>query len=408
MKKTPGLKSLGPNRWLVRVTVVMPDGSRRDARCKVTGNRADALQAQQRLRRELEAEAAQASETRLTLGDYAALWLKRKAPELKPSTAQKYVCDLERHILPVLGCRRIEELRPKDIASYLAADKGSANNRRNRLALLRQLARDALADGFTAMDFVARVRAPRVPTSYTEEDPNLLSPEELVRLLEALPPQWRCIVYLLALTGLRWGEVSGLRWDDVDLGKAMLRVRRTNWKGLAQAPKTDAAHRVVPLADPLPRMLADHRRQQIAEQHPGLEHGLVFPTVKGTLHRGTPLRKVLDRACKAAGIRRITTHGFRRTWNNLARQLADRMVVRSIVGHASEAMTEHYSWIALDEKRAAAEAVAKLVRGAEGIPGSPANTECHSDVALGCGTPAVVAAGDAENPEGFRGGATRI
>lgn len=71
-------------------------------------------------------------------------------------------------------------------------------------------------------------------------------------------------------------------------------------------------------------------------------------------------------------------------------------------------MTEHYSWIALDEKRAAAEAVAKLVRREESTVDSPANTECHSDVALGCGTPAVVAAGDAENPEGFRGGATRI
>lgn len=116
----------------------------------------------------------------------------------------------------------------------------------------------------------------------------------------------------------------------------------------------------------------------------------------------------MDRACKEAGIRRITTHGFRRTWNNLARQLADRMVVRSIVGHTSEAMTEHYSHVALDEKRAAAEAVARLVRSEDGTGSHASAAECHVDVALGCGTPAAATAGEAENPQEFCGGATRI
>jgi len=112
----------------------------------------------------------------------------------------------------------------------------------------------------------------------------------------------------------------------------------------------------------LPELLEAHRRAQLEAQHPGLELGLVFPTAKGTPHKGTPLNVVLREACKSLGFPRLSPHGLRRTYNNLLRQVAEGAVVRSIVGHTTEAMTEHYSVISLNEKRAAAGKVLELVR----------------------------------------------
>jgi integrase len=108
-------------------------------------------------------------------------------------------------------------------------------------------------------------------------------------------------------------------------------------------------------------MLAARRERMLMEGHPGLASGLVFPTQAGRPHRGTPLGPVLRAACERVEIGiRFTPHGLRRTWNNLARRVADGMVVRAMIGHADEAMTEHYSRVGVEEKRTAARAVADL------------------------------------------------
>ena len=97
--------------------------------------------------------------------------------------------------------------------------------------------------------------------------------------------------------------------------------------------------------------------------HPGLRKGWVFPRQDGEHYRGCPLGKLLNRACEATGIAiRFTTHGFRRTYNDLARRHVDGLVVRSVVGHSSEAMTEHYSRVDVNEKRAASVAVLNAVQ----------------------------------------------
>ncbi len=90
--------------------------------------------------------------------------------------------------------------------------------------------------------------------------------------------------------------------------------------------------------------------------------GLVFPTRADALYRTAPLRAVLDRACAAAGVPRVTTHGLRRTFNNQGRQVGDREVLKATTGHSTDAMVSHYSHVGADEKRALARAVATRLR----------------------------------------------
>lgn len=82
----------------------------------------------------------------------------------------------------------------------------------------------------------------------------------------------------------------------------------------------------------------------------------------------------------AAGItHRFSVHGFRRTFNDLLRRsTGDKVVVRAITGHSSEAMTEHYSWVDAAEKRSAVAAVVSLVQGTKNSLGT-ASKEAQSE-----------------------------
>ncbi len=97
---------------------------------------------------------------------------------------------------------------------------------------------------------------------------------------------------------------------------------------------------------------------------PGLAQGSIFTTLDGRLLKKNGLREAHERALKRAGItHRFTVHGLRRTFNNLARQVAGEIVTRSITGHVTAQMTEHYSFVDRAEKLAAAGKVVQMVFG---------------------------------------------
>ena len=147
-----------------------------------------------------------------------------------------------------------------------------------------------------------------------------------------------------------------------------MRIRRANVKGYIGEPKTDTSRRTLALPWEVVYRLRDRHRAMVKARHPSLAAGWVFPKPDGDMHRGYPLAKPLQRACKAAGIGiRFTQHGLRRTWNDLARRHVDGAVVRAIMGHSEkggEAMTDHYSSIRLADKRAGLETVVQVVQAA--------------------------------------------
>jgi integrase len=125
--------------------------------------------------------------------------------------------------------------------------------------------------------------------------------------------------------------------------------------------------RSVPLVAELATTLRERRARLVAEQHRGLTEGWVFSDESGGLLRKNYLRIPLERVVKRVGIKgRFTVHGFRRTFNNLARQVAGEIITRSITGHVTQAMTEHYSHVGREEKLAAAGSVVRLVFGTDG------------------------------------------
>ena len=378
------IKKLPDGRYKVREVVRCPKTGRRLNLQATVATRAEAVERQ----REMRESAAGSRRKRLPLERYVRSWAEARAGTLKPSARRRYLYSFE-HILPVLGEHFVDALTPRDVQKYVVerVKAGAAGNTvLNELRALRTVAKDSVADGVAARDWAARVKAPKV-AKYTEEAPNLLTAEDLGVFLGALPPQWLRIAAFMATTGARWGEASCIDWSDIEVFEEAVapryrtpwdvvgevKLRRSNYRGQAVTVKTESSYRAVPLV----RFAAELLGKRPAEG------GWVYPTRKGTLHRGTPLSHVFDRVfvrlgwCtwdkrgkkkhqfwKAVPIpgqpsKRITPHGLRRTWNDLGRQRGDRQIVQAITGHVTEAMTDHYSLIRRGEKAALSSAVAR-------------------------------------------------
>ena len=376
----PGIMKIAQNTYLIRVRVKDPrtgklKGVRRTREC--TLKQAVGLQAVWRA--EARRTAADTKRERQKLAQYARSWMTIKLPNLKPSTAKGYGKILDNHVLPRFGEYYVDVITPLDVKAWVAelSDRYAGNTVRNSFRLLRQIFLDAVDDLGLAKDPCARVELPELHR-WTEDDPNLFAnPKHLSTLLEGFhehEAEWYPLAATLAWTGLRFGEATALEWDDLDEHKAVIRVRRAQWRGIVGKPK-GKGERTVPLVSELAEILKEHRRSIEAKQDEESRTNLVFPSRTGEYFQPGALRKPLMHVLAEKKLPRITVHGLRRTLNNFVRQHAPGIVTRSIMGHVSEVMTNHYSIAGAEEKKAAVAAVVQLVRGSGGPSGGPSANE---------------------------------
>lgn len=295
---------------------------------------------------------------------------------------------LGRHVLPTLGKYYVDGIVREDIIAWRDAQKGKPSTINSRLRVLRTVFADAAVELSLARNPCARIRATR--ESRRKRDPNRLTAEQLPRVLAALQeqaPERYALYLVLAFTAARIGEATALKWSDIDFAAGTIQIQRARWKKHIGPTKTGEA-REVPMEEPLATVLKAHRRRLIERQAPGLEADWVFPSASGWPIYGSTLRTPLKRALATAGVtERFTLHGFRRTFNNLARQVASRLVVQSITGHLSLRMFEHYSHVEADEKRRAAQEVVRLVyppRTQGGLGGGTSLTEPNKKTSQEC------------------------
>jgi integrase len=177
-----------------------------------------------------------------------------------------------------------------------------------------------------------------------------LSKEEVQRLLEATRGDRLEALYVLAVyTGMRQGELLGLKWRDVDLENGTISVRRTLTKSggrlLLGEPKTKKSRRTIRLTEPAVRALREHLdRQMEAMQRLGdfyRDEGLVFASEVGTLINPSNLRKrSFAPLLRRAGLPKIRFHDLRHTCATLLlnRNLHPKYV-QELLGHANIAIT---------------------------------------------------------------------
>ncbi len=362
--RIPGIRKIGDGVYRVRFKALDPrTGLYREVDRLIEGvkNLRDARKQREELRSETEVKVEKRKPERLK--DYARSWLTGKLPEIKASTADHYAAVLDSYVLPELGDFYVDVLTRQDVLDWRDAQKGKPATVNGRLRVLKTLLRDAQVELGLAANPAERVSALREKRS--EDDPNCLSAKELGNVLETakrLVPNWYPLFATLAMTGMRFGEATALKWSDIDKRAGVIHVCRSQWRGQVDTTKTGSS-RTVPLPKALEKTLSEYRRSMVKQQGPGLADGWVFPGSTGELlHPGSSVNKPLQKVVKAAGItRRFTIHGFRRSFNNLLRQVASGEVVRSMTGHVTEQMTEHYSHVDAAEKSKAVNQALRLV-----------------------------------------------
>jgi integrase len=284
----------------------------------------------------------------LTVAGLLERWLESKTRDLRPSTLLSYRSTARLYITPMIGRLRLERLRPLDLERMVAAllEAGhSPHIAAYSLRIIKSALKQAVRWQLVGRNAAEAIRPPRVPRN----ELTVWTGAEAKRFLEASAPHRLHALFVLALlTGMRRGELLGLGWDDLDLERARLTVRRNlvYTPGLLELskPKTSGSHRTVPLSSGVIEVLREHRiRQTLERKALGTAYGnceLVFASEVGTPTHPRNLERVFFNLLEASGVRRIRFHDLRHTAASLMilRNVLPKVVSR-LLGHASVAFT---------------------------------------------------------------------
>lgn len=313
--------------------------------------------------------------TKQRFSDFAVSLLERKVQtgEIKSAKGrEKWGYILRCHLLPSFGAYYLQELRKVDIelwrvdvAKKITAGQYKPSTANDWLAVLRVIMSAAVADLDLPKDPMALVNDfdTSEHDTYTEEEPNSLTPAELPVFLTGLRrlyPQHFAMAAIGFSTGLRPSSLRPLRREprgkdapaDVLWTEGVLLVRQshTRKQEVMKTTKTKRHQRI-----PLPTELVDILRLHISELPEGAmnESALLFPSETGGFRSPSCLDKPFRVVAKEVGLNKhITPRAMRRTFQDLARVAEiDNVVTRAISGHATEAMQQHYSTVSGEEVR---------------------------------------------------------
>jgi integrase len=353
-----------------RITLPDPDGTRSVQRYVSGKTRAEIVRKFDDLRK----EAAEGFPTGETTGAYLARWIVKVRPRLRPATHREYA----RHVSSywsLLATVPLTRLTPSHVERAMAEleERGlSRQTVRHARSTLRRALHDAQRDGILNRNVAALARPPQVH----RREMRALTADEVGRLVAATADdRFGPLFALAAGSGLRLGELLGLKWTDIDFESRSLTVRRS----LARArdggfdlaePKTARSRRTVML----PTIAVDALRRQKARQ--AAERlalgsswqdvgGLVFTDETGGLPRPWTASVAFRSAADRLGLR-VRFHDLRHTAASL--MLAGGVplkVVSEALGHSSIAITaDVYSHVTPDLRREAADAMDRALGGA--------------------------------------------
>ena len=256
------------------------------------------------------------------------------------------------------------------LISRKLAEGSSISTARRTRSVLAQAIDQAVRWGWVGRNVATLARAPKSE----RVEGRTLSPEEARSFLATLKGHRLEVLFTMMLaTGLRRGEALGLRWDDLDTKRGVLRVQRQlqrEGEGLiTKEPKTTRSRRVVNLPTPLVKMLADHRRDQQRSADaigPGWQDsGFIFVnSIGGPLDPRNLLRD-FKKACADAGLGDWHLHELRHSAASLMlAQGVKLQVVSEVLGHSSIRMTaDVYGHILDPDREQAASAMSDVLWG---------------------------------------------
>jgi integrase len=267
----------------------------------------------------------------LHLDDY----LDSLSNTVEPETLREYRQSAAA-IVEGIGNPFVQNLTRAQVRNWLASSPLSKKRLDNLLIPLRGALAQAVDDGILEKNILHGFKFKRIDSPKKEIDP--FTPEEV----EALGKVSNGDLWTFwAWTGLRSGEVIGLRWGDVDDSGDSIAIRRAVRLGRTKAPKTAAGTRVLRLLLPA--------KSRLPERTPG-DCGSVWrnPNTGGDWHEAKALARAFKKACSEAGVRYRYVYQLRHSFASRALSSGENPLwVARYMGHTDVGMvTRHYGkWI---------------------------------------------------------------
>lgn len=371
---TIGLRQDG--RWQARVSIRDVDG-RRVRRAFYGRTRAEVQEKLTTALRAVQQGMPIQRDERQRLGEYLEAWLGNVRPTIRPSTFVSYAGHCRLHIVPTLGRVPLAKLTPQHVRGLLTAKLASGLSPRTvgySRTVLRMALGQAFRDGLLPRNVVDLVSPPRS----VRHEISPLDADGARRLLASAKGSRLEGLYTVAVAlGLRQGEALGLRWSDVDLESATLRVGRTlqrvpvmlrgeddrgrGTRYVLSEPKTAGSRRSIALPSGVVAALREHRIRQLEERvatGPAWQDwNLVFATTIGTPLDARNVTRAFEELLRRADLPRMRFHDLRHSAASilLAKGVHPR-VVMDLLGHSTIAQTMNtYSHVIPALRRDAAE-----------------------------------------------------
>jgi len=327
-----------------------------------------------------EQRAAVAKETAVdrstrTVRELMEFWLDNYARHrVSPKTFHGYADTIRKHIIPALGNIEIQKLTPARLQEYCTqkVDEGCGPRTVELCHLnISQALDEAVKLGWVARNVADVVKLPR----WKPREMETWSAEEAQQFTEVTGESTHGPIWLLALaTGMRRGELLGLRWADVDLDRGLLSVRQTvgtlPGKIEFKPPKTANSRRQIHITKDMTDALRQHRADQLTRRWElrtkGIdwqEYDLVFANTSGGPIHPDNADRDFNRLVKRAGVKPIRIHDLRHTFATLAiRAGVPIKVVSESLGHADISTTlRTYTHVVPAQRTELAETVGALL-----------------------------------------------
>jgi integrase len=312
-------------------------------------------------------------ETRnLRLSDFLREWIGVKKSSVRQRTAFQYERLIVAYVVPMLGRVRLKDLSLRVVNRFyerLAAQGVGISHIRYAHRVLHAALEHAARTGIIGKNPAHGATLPKKP--YREMA--ILNEQQVTTfLVAASSSKFRTLFHLAVTTGMRFSELRGLSWSDVDWIKGTISVRRQ----IHQMPrlgatigehKTHSAIRTIRLGETSLEMLREQKRRVEQSRYEAgndwQERGLIFPSRIGTPFAPCAVQDKFHRVLEAANLPRIRFHDLRHTAASLMLSHGvAALVVSKILGHSSLSITLGiYAHSTLDMQDHAASVIEEMV-----------------------------------------------
>jgi len=293
---------------------------------------------------------------RVTLGEWLRDWISGYvATNCSLRTAQSYQSEVMRHLTPSLGAIPLTHLQPQQLQNYYAhaLSQGRVDGKGGLSARTVQyhhrILSEALSHAVKMGLLVRNVAEAVAPPRFEQKNMTTLVPEDVPQFLEAAHETPYYVLFYTALyTGMRLGELLGLRWCDVDLDMASLSVVQALYKrsGVCKMikPKSSHSRRRIALSPSLALLLRDHKGEQQTQRillgKLPVDSGLAFSHLDGKPLDPGVVSHTFGKVLRKAGLPHIRFHDLRHTHATLLlKGGVHPKIVSERLGHANIGIT---------------------------------------------------------------------